>query len=300
MTTLLRSLVVRAAACAFLLTAARAAESLPLPPPVPGHPVGWCIFAKPETVADAKKAGYEYVELAMQFVLPITDEEFRTLKGQLDAIGIPMLAGYNVVPKEIMLVGPAVDVAAQDAHIKHVIARAAALKLTYLIMNSGLSWKIPDGFSRDEAFRQLADFGRRFAAAAAKENLTVLIDPLRPTDSNFITTIKEALAVVEAVKHPHFAMMIDYSFMRIGKDDVNSLAQAGRHLRHVHIANPDQNPRVYPRADGESDYAPFFRILKDLDYRGAISVHAGSKDPLAEAPAAIAFLRTKMRELSAK
>ena len=270
------------------------------PPPVRGYPVGWCILAKSEVFADAKAAGYEYVELAMQGVLPLSDEEFEKLAAQLRATGVPALAGYNVVPKELLLVGPAADAAQQDAHVRHVLKRAAVLKLTYLILNAGASWRVPDGFSRDEAFRQVADFGRRFATAAAKENITVLVEPLRSTDSNLFVTIAEAIALVETVQHPNFAMVVDYSFLRITKDDVNALAKAGRHLRHVHIANPGKTPRVYPMHEAESDYAPFFAVLKKIGYRGGLSVHAGSKDPLAEAPHAIAFLRRQAKALAEK
>ncbi len=279
---------------------ARLAAAPALPPPVPGHPVGWCILAKPEAFADAKSAGFEYVELAMQGVLPLKDDEFATLLGQLHATGLRVLSGYNVVPKELPLVGPNVDAAKQDEHLRLVLRRAAALKVTYLILNAGASWKVPDGFARDEARRQLADFGRRFATLAAKENITVLVEPLRSTDSNLLVTIDEAIALVDAVRQANFQMMVDYSFLRITHDDVNAVRRAGARLRHVHLANPDKNPRVYPAEDGESDYAPFFAALKAIDYRGAISVHAGVKDFAVEAPRAIAFLRRKMADLETK
>jgi sugar phosphate isomerase/epimerase len=288
--------VVSSLAIALLLSARLLAAGAPLP----ARPVGWCILARPEVFTDAKQAGYDYVELAMQGVLPLGEEEFAKLAGQLRASGVPALSGYNVVPKELALVGPAVDVAKQEAHVAHVIARAKRLGLTFLILNAGASWRVPEGFPREEAWRQLVDFCRRFARAAAKENLTVLVEPLRSSDSNLLVTIAEAIALVRAVQEPGCAMMVDYSFLRITKDDVNALRGARGILRHVHIANPDQNPRVYPMAEGESDYAPFFAVLKEIGYTGGISVHAGSKDPLAEAPRAIAFLRGKMRELESR
>jgi D-psicose/D-tagatose/L-ribulose 3-epimerase len=265
--------------------------------PVPGYPVGWCILAKPEVFADAKRAGYEYVELAMQGVLPLSDAEFATLRAQLMAAEIPALSGYNIVPADLRLVGPDVDPAKHDAHIGRLVERASRLGLRYLILNAWAAWKIPEGFAREQAFQQLADFGRRLATRAATAGMTVLVEPLRPTDSNMIVTIAEAVALVEAVDHPHFAMMVDYSFLRIGRDDPRALLKAGRHLRHVHIANPSQNPRVYPFDAAESDYAEFFAVLKSIGYRGGLSVHAGSPDPLGQAPKAIAFLRQQARVL---
>jgi sugar phosphate isomerase/epimerase len=93
-------------------------------------------------------------------------------------------------------------------------------------------------------------------------------------------------------------MMVDYSFVRIGRDDPDQLRKAGRHLRHVHLANPSRNPRAYPLDAAESDYASFFAALKSIGYRGGLSVHAGSPDPLGQAPKAIAFLRHQARLLA--
>jgi D-psicose/D-tagatose/L-ribulose 3-epimerase len=272
--------------------------SLALPPAIPGFPVGWCIRAEPEVVADAKAAGFEYVDLAMQDVIAKSPEDFTKLVNQLQTSGMRALAGYNSVPKMIKLVGPDVNKSWQEGHLTALIARASALKLTYLILNAGGSWQVPEGFSREEAFSQVADFCRRFADAAAKENITVLIEPLRSTDSNMLITIAEAVKLVETVKHPHFHLMVDYSFMMITKDDPAALLKAGKHLKHVHIANPTPTPRVYPMDESESDYAAFFRVLKQIDYRGGLSVHAGTKSFATEAPRAIAFLRRQGAQLA--
>jgi sugar phosphate isomerase/epimerase len=75
------------------------------------------------------------------------------------------------------------------------------------------------------------------------------------------------------------------------------LRQAGRHLRHVHLANP-ANKRTYPMDDQESNYASFFQVLKDIGYRGGLSVHASTSSFATDAPCAIAFLRTHARRLA--
>jgi D-psicose/D-tagatose/L-ribulose 3-epimerase len=268
-----------------------------LPPAVAGFPIGWCIRARPEVLVAAKSAGFEHVELAMQDVLAMTDDAFGKFTEQLQSLGLSALSGYNSVPKELKLVGPEIDQVKLDAHLQRLIERAAALKLTYLILNSGASWRVPDGFPREQAWTQLVEFSRGFAAAAGKRGITVLVQPLRSTDSNQLTTITEAVKLVEAVDHPHFQMMVDYSFLTIQKDDPNALLAAGRHLRNVHIANPAAN-RTYPLSDDQSDYATFFHVLKRMGYRGGISVHAGTQSFATDAPRAITFLRQKARGLA--
>ena len=47
-------------------------------------PIGWCIRARPEVFNDAKRAGFEYVELALQDVLDLSDADFEALRAQLE------------------------------------------------------------------------------------------------------------------------------------------------------------------------------------------------------------------------
>jgi len=268
-----------------------------VPPPVPGIPIGWCIRARPEVFAQAKWAGFEYVELALQDVLPLDDAKFLELAAELQKLNLRALSGYNPVPRDMKLVGPEVDQAKLDAHLERLLTRAAALKLTYLVLNSAGNWRVPDGFEREKAFRQLAEFSRRFAEGAGRHNLTVLIEPMRGADSNMITDIAEALKLVQTVDHPNFAMMVDYSFLTIQKDDPKGLLAVGKHLKNVHIANPAAN-RTYPFSDTDSDYAAFFKVLKEIGYRGGISIHGGTQAFSNDAPRSITFLRGKAKQLT--
>jgi sugar phosphate isomerase/epimerase len=269
-----------------------------LPPPVEGYPIGWCIRARPQPFNDAKSAGFEYVELALQDVLSLSDADFEQLAGLLQSSGVRALSGYNPIPKDLKLVGPDIDPAAQDKHLGRLLSRAATLKLTYVIFNAGAAWRVPDGFAPDRGFDQLTEFSRRFAKAAAEKHLTVLLEPVRSTDSNQITTIGQALRLIDAVDQPNFALMVDYSFLTIQKDDFSALLKSPAALRHVHLSNPAKQ-RTYPMSDDESDYAAFFAVLKQIKYQGGLSVHGSTTDFAHDAPAAIAFLRGKARQLAA-
>jgi len=269
------------------------------PPPVPGIPVGWCIRAQTNVFADAKAEGYEYVELALQDVYKLSNADFANLVAALRAQDIPARTGYNPIPKNLMLVGTNIDQAKLDAHVQLLLSRAAALKLQYIDLDSAASWKVPDGFDHDKAFAQLADFCGRFADEAGKAGITILIEPMRGTDSNMITNIDEAFKLVQTVNRLNFQMMVDYSFLRIQNDDLNELLKVGSHLRNVHISNPPK--RTYAMDDSESDYAEFFSILKQINYRGGLSVHGGPVTTVAnDAPKAISFLRKHAAEVAEK
>lgn len=279
--------------------AAAILSAVDVPPPVHGYPVGWCIRATHGAFADAKSAGFEYVELAMQDVLGLSDQEFTILRAELNAQGLDAFSGYNAIPADIRLVGPGTNEALQNDHIEHVLRRAKELGLEYIILNSGASWRVPEGVDREKAFADLVAFGQRFAQKAQGLGIGILVGPLRSTDSNMITTIAETIRLVETVNRPNFALMVDYSFLRIQKDDIASLLDARSYLRHVHIANPESG-RTYPMDPGESDYASFFDVLKEIGYKGRMSVHARTNAFSTDAPRAITFLRTQAQRLASR
>jgi D-psicose/D-tagatose/L-ribulose 3-epimerase len=266
----------------------------PIPAPVPSFPIGWCIRAQGSAPDDARAAGFEYVELAMQDVLSLSDEEFDKVVKRFEALGVPAVVGYNIVPAELMLVGPDADPAKQDAHLTKALGRAKRLGLKMVVLNSGPARKVPDGFDQGKAWKQLVEFGRRFAAEAKKSGLTVLVQPLRPQETNLVTNVPDALKLVNAVGRPNFQLLVDYSFMAMQKEDPTVLAKARGHLRHVWISNP--NGRVYPMTAEEADYPAFFAALKKIGYRGGISIHARTDNFFADAPPALAFLRKMAAE----
>jgi sugar phosphate isomerase/epimerase len=263
--------------------------SPPIPPPVPGHPIGWCLRVQGTAPEDARAAGFEFMELAMQDVIDLSDEEFERTATRLGALGIPARGGYNLIPAELKTVGPDVDRARQDQHLARVLGRAARLGLSMVVLNNGPSRRIPDGFAREEAQKQFLDFSRRAAAEAARHGITVLLQPLRDSDTNFVTKISEAAALVKAVRRPNYKLLVDYSFLLIQHEEPSALAAARGLIGHVWMANP--NGRGYPLSADQADYAGFFRALRQAGYRGGMSIHARTDLFGADAPRGIAFLR---------
>jgi sugar phosphate isomerase/epimerase len=269
----------------------------PVPPPVAGYPIGWCIRVNGSAPDDARAAGFEYLELALQDVVGLTDEEFARAAERLAATGLPALTGYNFIPAELPLIGDAADPARQQELFDRGLPRLAKLGLEYVVFNSGPARKAPEGLAPEKARRQLVEFSRRFAREARKHGLTVLLQPLRSTDTNMVTTVPEALQVIRAVGAPNFQLLVDNSFMAIQKEDPSVLLRARPHLRHVWLAKPDG--RTYPVGADRADYQALFAALAKIGYRGGLSVHAKTDNFFADAPRALRFLREQAAALAA-
>jgi sugar phosphate isomerase/epimerase len=169
------------------------------------------------------------------------------------------------------------------------IRPAGARSRVPVVFGSGGARQVPEGFSKQEAFEQLVDFGKRIAPEARSRNITIAIEPLRHQESNIINTAAEGLQWVNAVNDPNIQLMIDYYHFQVEKEDLADIFKVKDHLRHLHMANP--NGRVVPLQWEEYDYAPFFADMRAIHYDRLISVEASTKDLRTEGPQAIALLR---------
>ena len=280
--------------CVSTIIFARADGAPPtIPPPVPGFPIGRCVqvvgFTTPE---EAKKVGFEYLEIAMPALLTLSDEAFAKEAARLRGIGLPMISGYGFLPGNLRVVGTNVDNAEVNNAVFHGLSRAKQLGMTMVVYGNGLTGtrKVPEGFSRETARKQFLEFIRRAADEAQKQGITILIEPLPRESTDLINTVAEALAFVEEVGQPNVQMLVEYSKFVQGEEDLAIIQRAAPHIRQVEMQNP--NGWVYPASVDEADYASFFRALKRGGYHGGFSIHGKPGDVFVNGPRAITVLRT--------
>lgn len=249
--------------------------------------VGYCSPLK--DLEAVKAAGFDYAELRTSEVAALSDAEFEAVAPRLEQLQLATPVSNLFVPKEVRLTGPTIDPEQQLAYVRKAFERMSRLGVRIIVFGSSAARNFPEGFPKDEAFRQLVDFCKRIGPEARARGITVAIEPLRRQESNIINSAAEGLELVLAVADPNIDLMIDYYHLAQEREDPAIVLRAKDHIRHLHIANPAG--RVFPLRAEESDYAPFFENLKKIGYKARISVEASTKDFAAEAPRAIALLR---------
>lgn len=252
------------------------------------NPIGYCVGLK--GLAVAKAAGFDYVELGTTEITALSDADFDAAIAQVKAAGIPTPNANLFLPGTLKLTGPeAVSADEQMAYVKKAFTRLERLGVKILCFGSGGARRVPDGFPKDQAFAQLVAFGKRIAPEAKAHGITVVIEPLRKQETNIINTTAEGFALVKAVDHPNFELLVDFFHLASEQEDPKILLEAKDHIRHTHMANPQG--RVFPLAWDEYDYAPFFAALRRIGYAGRMSIEASSPDVPAQAPRSIELLR---------
>lgn len=237
-----------------------------------------------------KAAGYDYIELAVGTVKPNERdwEGLATLRAQTAEAGLPCDAWNCLLPGELKVTGPDVDLQAVADYIDLAFIRISKLGGRIIVFGSGGARHIPEGWPREEAEAQLRAFLRLAASHAADHNLGIAIEPLRSAESNVINTVAEGLEYVRAVQSCRVQVLMDYYHLVEEGEPLEVVHQAGNFLVHVHVAVPGS--RKAPGLE-EHDFVPLMRALKEFDYKGRISIEGGWNDLAAEAARALEVLK---------
>ena len=249
--------------------------------------VGWCTALK--GIGAARTAGFEYLELGTSEIAALSETDFEAAVAHIRQVGLAVPVTNLFLPAALKVTGPDVDQEEQLRYVRTAFARLSRLGTGTVVFGSGGARRVPDGFPKDQAFKQLVEFGRRIASEARPHNITIAIEPLRRQETNIINSAAEGLDLVTAIDHPNFQLMIDFYHLASEREDPAIVLRAREHLRHLHMANPQG--RVFPLAWDEYDYAPFFANLRQIGYDQRISIEASAEDFPVDAPRAIALLR---------
>jgi sugar phosphate isomerase/epimerase len=242
------------------------------------------ICAQVEQSADAKAAGFDFVEPNAQLLLQGHKSEWAPPKSEL---AVP--SANVLVPASMKIVGPAVDAKRLHEYMTIVTRRAKQMGLKFLVFGSGGARNVPDGFDRDQAKRQIIEFCRDSAERAKQNDLTLVVEPLNRSECNIINTMDECVAYVKTVDHPNFFCLFDAYHFWVEDEPIEHVKAAAPFVRHVHLA--DKSGRVAPGESGRSDYRPLFRILRDNQYDGMLTVEAEIKNLRADGPRVIKFIK---------
>lgn len=136
------------------------------------------------------------------------------------------------------------------------------------------------GISRREGTKYAVEVLRSVTPALAELGVIVALEPLSPRTTNFLTTAAEAVELAALVDSPNCRLLLDCLAMNSESAPAPDLIRKyGSWLVHFHANDRNsQGPGM-----GDLDFAPMFRALHDVDYRGWISVEVFDTSPGGEA-----------------
>ena len=146
--------------------------------------------------------------------------------------------------------------------------------------------------SPDDARDQAVAFFRDLHPRIADHGTCFCLEPLGPGDSDFVNSVRESIAIVEAVGQPSLGVQMDAKALVENQEaDEVTFRAAKPHLVHFHANEPGLEVLG---SSGEVDHAFMGTTLRDIGYQGYVSIEqkmTNEADPLAAVAAGAEQLR---------
>ena len=241
-----------------------------------------------------KAAGYQYVESNVPYLMPDrSDAEFQEHLDEIKRVEARIISCTSFIPGSLPLVGP--DAKQDEALVwaDSALRRAGMVNIPYIVFGSGDARNVPEGFDREEAARQFISFCKQVAPLAQKYKVTVVIEPLNRSETNLVNSLEEGARIVEAVGHPNLQLLCDIYHMMREDEPASEIVKYGKYIRHCHIAEREE--RTSPGTKGD-DFRLYFRALKEIGYKGCVSIEGRWKDLPREIQPALSYMQEQFRD----
>ena len=138
-----------------------------------------------------------------------------------------------------------------------------------MVFGSPRQRNVLPGVSHGDAWRWTVDAFKEASEHASEHGVVICIEPLRGELTNFITTVEEALRLIEDVNHPNFRLILDVYFMSgAGRPIREQILMGSRYLSHVHANDDNRGGPGF----GSVDYREVAGALREIGYEGYVSV----------------------------
>ncbi len=249
-----------------------------------------------------KGLGYEGLEIAPFTLAPriadLSPGRRRELKAILEDSGLATIGLHWLLARTEGLYLTAPDPAVRTATGDYLIALAELtrdLGGMLMVLGSPQQRNLLPGVSYDQAVDYALEVFDRVMPAIGALGVDLCLEPLAPSDTDFINTCAQAMAVIRRVDHPHFRLHLDVKAQSSEPGATvpelirRYAAAAGHfHAQDVNLRGPGM---------GSVDFGPILEALVEANYDRWISVEVFDFSPGAEETArqSLACLRKFLR-----
>jgi sugar phosphate isomerase/epimerase len=224
----------------------------------------------------AAECGYTGIEIA-PFTLDsdarrISAERRALVRRQAETEGLEVVGLHWLLAKTtgFHLTSPDAAVRRRTAEYVQELARLCRdVGGSRIVFGSPQQRNVTAGVTNEQALGYAAEVFDECLAVLEDTGVTLCVEPLAPSEGNFLNTAAEAVRLIETLGHPNCRLILDCKAMSSEAVPIPELIH--RHagfLAHFHANDPNKQGPGF----GELDFVPIFAALGQIDYRGWVSV----------------------------
>ena len=192
----------------------------------------------------------------------------------LDVVGLHWLlvkpAWLNLTTPDTLLQKDTVDFAV------HLAEFCQACGGDVMVWGSPKQRDLQPGWDYDDALKRAADLLSRIAGKAKGTGVTIAMEPLARTETNFLTTAEETVRLIEMVDDPAVQLHLDVKAMSDEEKSIPDIIRDNqKYIAHFHANDPNLRGPGF----GEVKFEPIAEALKEVGYDGYVSVEVFDYSP---------------------
>jgi sugar phosphate isomerase/epimerase len=233
--------------------------------------------------AFARHCGYTGIEIA-PFTLAscatkITPQQRADVCMQAKAAGLEVVGLHWLLAKTqgLHLTSPEKCVRNKTADYLCDLARLCHdLNGSIMVLGSPLQRNLLPGVSKQQAMQYAADVLTTVLPVLEECGVTIAVEPLAPADGDFLLTAAEGRELINLVASPQVKLHLDCKAMASESQPPAEIIRVNSDIMvHFHANDPNcQGPGM-----GQLDFVPIFRVLREIEWRGWVSVEVFDYTP---------------------
>ena len=236
-----------------------------------------------EALELAKRTGYSGWEVA-PFMLAADLNSYsaaqrQDYRSQVESAGFEITGLHWLLAKTEGLHLTTVDAATRSRTTDYLCLLAqlcSDLGGKIMVLGSPQQRNVPADQAMESAMENAAEVIGGAAEELARLGVQIAVEPLGREEGNFLNTTAEARQLLAMIDHPSVQLHLDVKAM---SDEPTPVPQIIRDnadaMIHFHANDPNRRgPGM-----GEVDFVPIFETLRDVDYRGWVSVEVFDYEP---------------------
>jgi sugar phosphate isomerase/epimerase len=239
-----------------------------------------------EAFALAARLGYRGIEIAPftmgKNALDIPLERRHEVRRQAEKAGLEVVGlhwllaqteGYYLTSPDEAVRRRTGDYLVELAHL------CGELGGNLMVLGSPKQRNLLPGVTHDQAMHYATEVIRQAIPAFSEHGVRLAVEPLGPSEGDFLLTADSGRELVEMVSSPWVRVHLDVKAMSTEGTPIPEIIR--RHadiLAHFHA----NDPNLLGPGMGEVKYEPIFQALRDVGYDGWVSVEVFNYAPGAE------------------
>jgi sugar phosphate isomerase/epimerase len=227
--------------------------------------------------------GYTGLELAPFTFAPLVTDLSATrraeIRKQAESRGLSVIGLHWLLAKTegFMLTSPDPNVRKRTGQYLGELARCCRdVGGDVLVLGSPMQRRIPPAATRAQAEDFALDSLRHVLPELERQRVYLCLEPLAPTEADFLQTAAEGKALMDRLAHPWVKLHLDVKAMSSEAKPVpDVIREFVPWMRHFHANDANRRGPGF----GDTDFVPIFRALKDVNYGGWVSVEVFDYTP---------------------